>query len=114
MKNRECKPRRWLWFANGIIFTILLAGATAYFVPILDCPLCDPVKTEEADVGEIVGMSCSSCQSESKLTVMEYLQEFPVKVELPEVELPDLIGNEEADEKTDEPATDLKPEEDEE
>jgi len=66
------------------MFTVLVVGAISYFVPLLDCPLCDDRGTS-AQVGDVSSANCISCQSKGELTVVEYLQEFPVKVKLPEV-----------------------------
>ena len=89
MKDKsQGKGGRFLWFFGGILFSVLIAGAVANFVPILDCPFCGEDEATLPQVGEVSdSSSCSSCINSGKLTIVDYCTELPVELNLPKVEV---------------------------
>ena len=89
------KPSRLMWFVNGIIFSILVAGAAAYFVPFIQVP-ATPDGDAFPDRGDVVSEEGEEPPMKS-LTIVEYRQEKPikVKVEPPKVKIPDLKKDDE-------------------
>lgn len=102
MRKENCRPRRWLWFVNGIIFTVLIGWGAASFVPLVDCPMCENVEAGP-DLGDVADDTCATCDNNRLLTLCEAARVSDWKVEMPNVKLPTLGSD---DEKADEPAKD--------
>ncbi|MHC4608145.1 MAG: hypothetical protein ACYTAF_14640 [Planctomycetota bacterium] len=83
------KPSRLAWFLTGVIFTVLVAGAAAFFVPFIQVPGM-PDGDGTPDRGNVSAEEGAQPGARS-LTIVEYLKEkpFDIKVEKPNIELPD-------------------------
>ena len=94
MKEEKSKSGgKGIIFFLGILVTVGLVGATAWFVPFLDCPGCEIPTDGQPELGEVSHPDgCIHCSGASALTVVEYLKEFPVEVrkdiKIPDVSLP--------------------------
>lgn len=69
-------------FFSGILFVALIVGAVGYFVPMIDCPSCEP-KSVNLEAGEVASPGCADCTGRGILTGWNWL-----RLEKPELKSP--------------------------